>query len=224
MVLSEAEAENRLAALRREREALDRAITDLTLYLELGRRLTNGAPAPDPAGLGARPSDPSPFPAVQPFGRVATPAPPPEATQEGFRASAAQAAGAVPPPGDRAGTAGPVAAAGAGSGMAECPDGAQETKSDPQHNISEGALARRYGRALIREAVAVLAEAGRPLHASEIFSALTARGFTVPGQQDPVAALNTRLWKRAGPGGPLRRLGDAIYAPAEGGEADPGEE
>ncbi|GLS54693.1 hypothetical protein GCM10007886_28760 [Methylobacterium gregans] len=70
--------------------------------------------------------------------------------------------------------------------------------------------ARRYGRALVEAAVAVLAEAGRPMHAGEILEHLAARGFGVPGQ-DPVAALNTRLWKRSGPGGPLRRLGDAVY-------------
>ncbi|GJD78157.1 hypothetical protein NBEOAGPD_1371 [Methylobacterium gregans] len=48
------------------------------------------------------------------------------------------------------------------------------------------------------------------MHAGEILEHLAARGFGVPGQ-DPVAALNTRLWKRSGPGGPLRRLGDAVY-------------
>ena len=81
--------------------------------------------------------------------------------------------------------------------------------------LSEGVLARRYGRALIEAAIAILEGAGRPLHASEIFSALSERGFALPGQ-DPVAALNTRLWKRSGPGGPLRRLGEAVYALGEG--------
>ncbi|WP_375464168.1 winged helix-turn-helix domain-containing protein [uncultured Methylobacterium sp.] len=70
---------------------------------------------------------------------------------------------------------------------------------------------RRYGRALVEAARAVLARAGRPMHAGEILEALVADGFTVPGQ-DPVAALNTRLWKRSGVDGPLRRLGDAVYA------------
>lgn len=73
--------------------------------------------------------------------------------------------------------------------------------------------ARRYGRALIEAACGVLMRAGRPMHAGEILEALVAEGFTVPGQ-DPVAALNTRLWKRSGPDGPLRRLGDAVYATA----------
>ncbi len=72
------------------------------------------------------------------------------------------------------------------------------------------AAARRYGRALVEAAVGVLAAAGRPMHAGEILEHLVARGFGVPGQ-DPVAALNTRLWKRSGPGGPLRRLGEAVY-------------
>ena len=73
--------------------------------------------------------------------------------------------------------------------------------------------ARRYGRALVEAALAILVRAGRPMHAGEILEALVAQGFAVPGQ-DPVAALNTRLWKRSGPDGPLRRLGDAVYAPA----------
>ncbi|TXN20925.1 hypothetical protein FV217_16165, partial [Methylobacterium sp. WL9] len=69
MVLSEAEAETQLAALRRQREALDRAINDLTLYLELGRRLTAGArfsadeprfPAPASAAAASTPGPGSP--------------------------------------------------------------------------------------------------------------------------------------------------------------------
>ncbi|TXN81837.1 hypothetical protein [Methylobacterium sp. WL8] len=77
--------------------------------------------------------------------------------------------------------------------------------------------ARRYGRALIEAACGILVRAGRPMHAGEILEALVAEGFAVPGQ-DPVAALNTRLWKRSGPHGSLRRLGDAVYAPALGAE------
>lgn len=79
--------------------------------------------------------------------------------------------------------------------------------------------ARRYGRALVAAALAILVRAGRPMHAGEILEGLVAEGFTVPGQ-DPVAALNTRLWKRSGEDGPLRRLGDAVYAPAGPGEAE----
>ena len=68
----------------------------------------------------------------------------------------------------------------------------------------------------VRQAVLdSLRRAGRPMHAGEILEHVVARGFTVPGR-DPVAALNTRLWKRSGAGGPLRRLGDAVYALAEG--------
>ncbi len=180
MVLSEQEAETRLAELHRQREAIDRAITDLTLWLELGRRLTTappvvGEPAP-------RPSKPLADPAAnssteQPF--VHPPAPLEFKSTEPREAPAGTA------------EAGP--------------------------SLADGAMARRYGRALIEAAVAVLREAGRPLHASEIHAALEDRGFTVPGQQDPVAALNTRLWKRASPGGPMRRLGDAVYALAERG-------
>ncbi|MGT2478532.1 hypothetical protein ACU4GR_05780 [Methylobacterium oryzae CBMB20] len=42
MALSECEIATRLAALRRQREALDREIADLVLYQELGRRLAAG--------------------------------------------------------------------------------------------------------------------------------------------------------------------------------------
>lgn len=75
---------------------------------------------------------------------------------------------------------------------------------------SERTSARRRGRALLEAALALLEEAGRPMHAGDILNELTERGFAVPGR-DPVAALNTRLWKRAVRGGRLRRLGDALY-------------
>lgn len=201
MVLSESEAEGRLAALRREREALDRAITDLTLYLELGRRLTGAHPSPDErrsAPLAEAPGTPWPEQSEKPRGEWRATSQPD--AKPSF--SAVVAAPAEP-----------------ASGLDQ---NAQETKSVP-HSLSDGALARRYGRALIREAVAVLEAAGRPLHASEILAGLEARGFTIPGQQDPIAALNTRLWKRSGEGGALRRLGDAIYAPAGIGQGDQGE-
>ncbi|MDB5645085.1 MAG: hypothetical protein JWQ05_754, partial [Methylobacterium sp.] len=86
--------------------------------------------------------------------------------------------------------------------------------SDPARAGEDLVAARRHGRALVAAALDLLHEAGRPLHAGEILEGLTALGFAVPGH-DPVAALNTRLWKRSGPGGPLRRLGEAVYAPAE---------
>ena len=143
MFPNEAEVEAALAALRRQRDALDRQIADHALYLELGRRLGAGSLPP-----------PAPLPAAEP-------------------------------------------------------------EAHPGGDI---AAARRQGRALVAAALEILHEAGRPLHASEILPGLTARGFDLPGH-DPVAALNTRLWKRSGPGGPLRRLGDAVYVPSE--EADP---
>ncbi|KQP30002.1 hypothetical protein ASF49_15175 [Methylobacterium sp. Leaf104] len=86
--------------------------------------------------------------------------------------------------------------------------------SDPVRAGEDLVAARRHGRALVAAAVNLLHEAGRPLHAGEILQGLTALGFELPGH-DPVAALNTRLWKRSGPGGPLKRLGEAVYAPAE---------
>ncbi|WP_298966394.1 HTH domain-containing protein [uncultured Methylobacterium sp.] len=75
---------------------------------------------------------------------------------------------------------------------------------------------RQEGRRLIEAALAVLSGAGRPMHAAEIWEQLAASGLTLPGH-DPVAALNTRLWKRAQGNGPVRRLGDAVYAAAEAG-------
>lgn len=87
-----------------------------------------------------------------------------------------------------------------------------------RHEPDDVAAARRHGRALLAAAVEILHAAGRPLHAGEIWRELAAQGFDLPGH-DKVAALNTRLWKRAAPGGPLRRLGEAVYAPAEEDEA-----
>ena len=80
------------------------------------------------------------------------------------------------------------------------------------------ATGRRPGARAVsswRPASEILEEAGRPLHAAEILEGLTLRGLSVPGI-DPVAALNTRLWKRSGPDGPFQRLGDAVYALAAG--------
>lgn len=82
--------------------------------------------------------------------------------------------------------------------------------TDPAR-LSERALARRRGRVLIGRVAEVLEQAGRPLHAGEILAVLSAEGFALPGR-DPVAALNTRLWKRSGPGGAFERLGEATYA------------
>ncbi|WP_449409256.1 hypothetical protein [Methylobacterium komagatae] len=180
MGLSEHDAEERLAQLRRQREALDREIADLVLYLELGRRLKAGAPrpaTPDPLPMADHPpsvpepwSEPWPEPRSEPEAVPTFTSPPPRPR----RPSAPE----------------PVA-------FAEDPTGA-----------------RRYGRALVEAACAILAAAGQPLHAREIHDGLIARGFAIPGR-DPVAALNTRLWKRSGEGGPLRRHGDAVYGLAD---------
>ncbi|MEH3116178.1 MAG: HTH domain-containing protein [Methylorubrum populi] len=175
MVLSEAEAQARLDALRRQRDAIERRIADLLLYLDLGRRL--GGP---PASAGSEPTE---TPAAAPQRAVPEP---------------------VPPRGENLGP----------GGVERFP---QAPGAQPEAGLSETVLARRYGRAVIEAALAVLEEAGRPLHASEILARIAAQGFFLPGQ-DPVAALNTRLWKRSGPGGPLKRLGDAVYAPADAEE------
>ena len=217
MGLPDAEIEMRLAALRRQREALDREIADLVLYQELGRRLGavraeagGGAgvgahgpvPAPDrafdrdttlalhPAVPRARPSDPASDPASDPTPRAA------RASGQGLAATGSPAPG---PSGARAG-----------------PEGVPPAVAF----TDDVAGARRYGRAVVEAACTAVARAGRPLHAAEILDVLTAQGFTLPGR-DPVAGLNTRLWKRSGPGGPLRRVGEATYALTADRAADP---
>lgn len=216
MGLSESEIEARLAALRRQREALDRQIADLVLYLELGRRL--GA-----AGSGARAaSDPVPEPGTRLRG---DPADDPALGDPGV-------------PGDRSGPAAEDSGAPRGRRGAEArpevrPEARPVVRTDaagargaipPAIAFTEDAAgARRYGRAVVEAACAAIGRAGRPLHAAEILEVLVGQGFTLPGR-DPVAALNTRLWKRSGPGGPLSRVGEATYAlappdpePARGG-------
>lgn len=212
MGLSESEIEARLAALRRQREALDRQIADLVLYLELGRRL--GA-----AGSGARAaSDPVPETGARLRG---DPADDPALGDPGV-------------PGDRSGPAAEDSGAPRGRRGAEVrPEARPVVRTDaagargaipPAIAFTEDAAgARRYGRAVVEAACAAIGRAGRPLHAAEILEVLVGQGFTLPGR-DPVAALNTRLWKRSGPGGPLSRVGEATYAlappdpePARGG-------
>ncbi|MET7244618.1 HTH domain-containing protein [Methylobacterium sp. EM32] len=149
MFLSEAETEARLDDLRRQRAALDRAIAEHELYLDLGRRLAR--PAAEPAR--AQPVSP---PVAEPV---------PASTQP----------------------------------QTESPTGATARQES-----------RKEGRRLMEAAEEILAEAGRPMHAAEIWERLAARGLTLPGH-DPVAALNTRLWKRAQAGTVFRRLGDAVY-------------
>lgn len=220
MILSESEIEARLAALRRQREALDREIADLVLYLELGRRLGvggTGDPAPvvragpddrtdavpEPGRTPDRDPVPRPDPAA-PVARRQGPAPvrvagPPSAAHPG--SPAAPRSEARPEP---------------------APEGPWPARAIPPAVAftEDAAGARRYGRAVVQAACAAIAQAGRPLHAAEILEVLLRRGFTLPGR-DPVAALNTRLWKRAGPDGPLRRVGEATYALAPG-EPEPG--
>ncbi|MFF9553805.1 hypothetical protein [Methylobacterium fujisawaense] len=216
MGLSESEIEARLAALRRQREALDRQIADLVLYLELGRRL--GA-----AGSGAR--------------AASDPVPETEARLRGDPADD-PALGDPGVPGDRSGPAAEDSGAPRGRRGAEArpevrpearpvvrPDAAGARGAIPPAIAftEDAAGARRYGRAVVEAACAAIGRAGRPLHAAEILEVLAGQGFTLPGR-DPVAALNTRLWKRSGPGGPLSRVGEATYAlappdpePARGG-------
>ncbi|AWN37310.1 HTH domain-containing protein [Methylobacterium radiodurans] len=229
MVPSEAEIEARLAELRRRREAIDREIADHLLYLELGRRLRSGTVAG--GGLpgleaGALPASRSSEPAVPAQSRGGETGPAGHASDHDVAGSGAERS-IVPPgsasvrpdpwggapdaalnwsPAQPLPAAPPPRAAPAGTPPRPGPAGAPPPVSFDE----DPAAARRYGRALVEAAVAVLAEAGRPMHAGEILERLAARGFGVPGQ-DPVAALNTRLWKRSGPGGPLRRLGDAVY-------------
>lgn len=212
MVLSEAEAETRLIVLRRERDALDRRIADLSLYLELGRRLGDGA-------------------AIRPDGELSEtmnqPIVPPTIVNETY-----SPARTIDPSASRNGspsattpdTARPSRETASSTiGMSRRVEELGETvpnETGGNHTgitdgvLSEGVIARRYGRALIEAAFDALEEAGRPLHASEILAVLTSRGFSLPGH-DPVAALNTRLWKRSGASGPLKRLGDAVYALAD---------
>ncbi|WP_457108609.1 hypothetical protein [Methylobacterium sp. P5_C11] len=204
MGLSESEIEARLAALRRRREALDREIADLVLYLELGRRLAAaGSDArQDPAPVSGRPTVPARDPAWDP-------ADAPSERERGVpevRSGSASGAGA------------PSRGLGAAEHLREARSGSRPETSGGRVPIppaiaftEDAAGARRYGRAVVEAAAAAIARAGRPLHASEILEELVGQGFTLPGR-DPVAALNTRLWKRAGPGGPLIRVGEATYA------------
>lgn len=189
MGLSDAEIETRLAALRRQREALDREIADLILYQELGRRL--GAVR---AGAERHDRDPGSDAALRSVPEPdAPPAPSPRPAPD--RADAARRIGPTGSPAARR----PEARAAPGAIPPAIPF------------TEDAAGARRYGRALVEAACGAIARAGRPLHAAEILDVLSDQGFTLPGG-NPVAALNTRLWKRSGPGGPLQRVGEAVYA------------
>ncbi|MGE8131096.1 hypothetical protein ACQKQD_29360 [Methylobacterium sp. NPDC080182] len=212
MALSDSEIAARLAALRRQREALDREIADLVLYQELGRRLAaGGADArPDPAPKPEPPAGPRRDPADEPpRGRDV------RDVLEARSGSLADAAGAAP--GHWGARAGPAARSAGAPG----PVGAAGPIPPAIAFTEDAAGARRYGRAVVQAACAAIARAGRPLHAAEILEVLAGQGFTLPGR-DPVAALNTRLWKRSGPGGPLNRVAEATYALASTPASSPG--
>ncbi|SDN67217.1 HB1, ASXL, restriction endonuclease HTH domain [Methylobacterium phyllostachyos] len=204
MALSDAEIELRLAALRRQREALDREIADLVLYQELGRRLAAGAGTAVQDRETGSDADHIRAPILNPV---------PNPIREGDAALQSQPAPPRSIPGTdtvRAFEGGNASAGSAGAGRSGIR--AAPPSIPPAIAFTEDAAgARRYGRALVQAACAALAQAGRPLHAAEILEVLSDQGFTLPGR-DPVAALNTRLWKRSGPDGPLRRVGEATYA------------
>ncbi|KAA0119911.1 hypothetical protein CIW48_26355 [Methylobacterium sp. P1-11] len=220
MGLSEAEIEARLALLRRQREALDREIADLVLYLELGRRLAaSRSPArPEPVPVPETAPDRGSVLAANPADSPAPPGPVGPETRSGPASGPASGADAAPR-GDRVVGARPGPRSAGAPGPAFGPGAIP-----PAIAFAEDAAgARRYGRAVVQAACAAIARAGRPLHAAEILEVLAGQGFTLPGR-DPVAALNTRLWKRSGPGGPLSRVGEATYALAstpESPEPDP---
>lgn len=214
MGLSEQDIEARLSALRRQREAIDREIADLVLYLELGRRLSGaqGGPAVADPGRGDGPDR-----AVQPPLRQAPAAR--AAAAETGRSDIAQPSARPAWTDLEDAEAGPV-------GLQAVPQRREPQSLEPRRLEPEAgpngippaiaftedaAGARRYGRALVEAACGAILAAGRPLHAGEILEILLVRGFTLPGR-DPVAALNTRLWKRSGPGGPLLRVAEATYA------------
>ena len=74
--------------------------------------------------------------------------------------------------------------------------------------------ARAEGRRLFDAVLSILDEVGRPMHARDLVERLAARDFAPPGRE-PVAALNTQVWKRARTDSRLVRHGDAIYAAAD---------
>jgi hypothetical protein len=226
--LSESEITARLAALRRQREALDREIADLVLYLELGRRLGAAGMIPDPAPRPARSDDPreaAPAPSRLPSQLPSRP-PSPDPSRVPDQAAVGRSDPADDPvPVPRA--APPVRSSERPSAVLSeawpqaWPEAHARTETEddgppgaippPVAFTDDAAGARRYGRAVVQAACRAIAQAGRPLHAAEILEVLLKQGFTLPGR-DPVAALNTRLWKRTGPGGPLCRVGEATYA------------
>ena len=177
----EAFIEQRLKKLRAERERIDREISDLVLYLELGRRL--GIVDREIKILRATTSPRNLCSGYK--------------VPKGMKSSLSHETGEV----------GNIL----GNHAEFAEDLASQQASDLSVSIEKnGAVSRKYGRALVDAAVSCINEAGHPLHAREILERVQQQGFSVPGQ-DPVASLNTRLWKRSGPGRPLQRLGDAVY-------------
>lgn len=162
------------------------------------------SPRPAPGSAPVPPAGPRPWAAPVSHPQAAPVRPVAEAAPAGIPAGIQTDAAEAGAPAGQSPGAWPGRAEAAGA----VPPPAVPFEEDP-------AAARRYGRALVEAALAVLTAANRPMHAGEILEHLAARGFAVPGQ-DPVAALNTRLWKRSGPGGPLRRLGEAVYDRADG--------
>ncbi|WP_331311755.1 hypothetical protein [Methylobacterium oryzae] len=141
MALSECEIATRLAALRRQREALDREIADLVLYQELGRRLAAGGsdPRPDPV--------PDPDPPVVIRGDPASdPAPRQHSVPEVRSGPVVDAKGA--PRGRLAAEAGPAVR----SAMSPDPAGGAGPIPPAIAFTEDAAGARRYGRAVVQAA------------------------------------------------------------------------
>lgn len=218
MFLSESEVDTQLAALRHQRDVIERKIADLLLFRELGRRLA-GADGPNPGSTipqgdtGSAAVEEGAGRAKEPISAVTPAREPTNADREQTPISLEDRTSGQPSPGEWG------LSESAASGRDARPSARQssERRSPPVPPVpfeEDPVAARRYGRALLDAVIEVLGEVGRPLHAGELLERVVARGFTVPGQ-DPVAALNTRLWKRSGPGKPLRRLGEAVYALSE---------
>ena len=189
MGLSESEITARLAALRRQREVLDREIADLVLYLELGRRLGAAGMIPDPAPRPARPDDP----------REAAPAPSRPPSPDPGRVPDQAAVGRSDPAGDP--VPGPRAAPPVRSSerpsavLSEAwPEAHARTESEddgppgaippPVAFTDDAAGARRYGRAVVQAACRAIAQAGRGCGLPARFDAGDA--FAAPPGDAPV--------------------------------------
>ena len=199
MGLSEPEIAARLAALRRRREALDREIADLVLYLELGRRLgAVGMEPPGSPGPAGQEADLAPDPLVAGAGR---PAPPRDATPVG----PGGAPRASPEPRASRGSALPGGAYSESGSQFRSEDRGAAAAIPPAIPFAEDvAGARRYGRAVVEAARRAIAEAGRPLHAAEILAVAPRPGLHRAGpgsgggaQHAPVEAVRLRAGRCA---------------------------